>query len=402
MTPDDFARHLCSLAADEATSERVRLHVFDTLVALRIGFLLGDAGPLLSGDDLYACIAWQVALARSTELDDIEILGLVTPGAVIVPTALLMAEVLGCDEATTIAAIATGYEAMIAIARAIDGPAALARGVWPTYVAATIGAAVTVARLRGFDTLRMSATLALAAARTAPLAGRVAGSASPRFMLLGLAAAEGVRAAEAAKEGFEGDPGLLGALLSLVTPGAMLTIADRPLIEAAEIKPYPTARQGLAAIEAFRALGITREQAPQIVEISAAVPSSTLAMLKAPADGRIGTLVNLGQQLARSLLPQGLHDSRRQSPLPPDLAVLAAKVQCMTAVDIDQTFPERWLARVQVAFADGTVLQSASPAIAQPDWAALTTKATAIFQASGFEPAGLDALARQWQFFGKR
>ena len=400
---DAFARHLATLAVDAAASETARLHIFDTLVAARIGALLDDAGPLPAACDLHSRITRQVALIRSTELDDIEISGLVTPGAVIVPTALLTARALGSDDATVIAAVVAGYEAMIAIARAIDGARALARGIWPTYIAAAIGTAATVARLRGFDTPRMIAALALAAARTAPLAGRVAGPASPRFLLAGLTAAEGVRAAEAAADGFDGDPDLLGELLHLITPGAVLPpIADRPLIEATEIKPYPTARQGFAAIEAFRSLGIGREHAPQIASIAVEVPSSSLAMLATPARGRIGTLVNLGQQLARSMVREGLYDARRLDSLPDDLAELATRIQLNASPEFDEAFPTRWLARVCVTFADGKVLLSGdAPAPAPTGWATLAHKAAAIHRASGFDGTGLDILASDCRLPGR-
>ena len=49
------------------------------------------------------------------------------------------------------AAIVAGYEAMIRLGAAIDGPSVLYRGIWPTYFAAPFGAAAVAARLFRLD-----------------------------------------------------------------------------------------------------------------------------------------------------------------------------------------------------------------------------------------------------------
>ena len=73
---------------------------------------------------------------------------MVTPGSIVVPSALTIAASLpdvGADDVA--AAIIVGYEAMIRLGAAIDGPSVLYRGIWPTYFAAPFGAAAVAARL---------------------------------------------------------------------------------------------------------------------------------------------------------------------------------------------------------------------------------------------------------------
>ena len=65
---------------------------------------------------------------------------MITPGAIVVPSALTIAASL--PDVTTddlAAAIVAGYEAMIRLGAAIDGPSVLYRGIWPTYFAAPFG-----------------------------------------------------------------------------------------------------------------------------------------------------------------------------------------------------------------------------------------------------------------------
>ena len=103
-------------------------------------------------DALADCVAINVALARLSEIDDIHLGAMVTPGAIVVPSALTIAASLpdvGADDVA--AAIVAGYEAMIRLGAAIDGPSVLYRGIWPTYFAAPFGVAAVAARLLRLD-----------------------------------------------------------------------------------------------------------------------------------------------------------------------------------------------------------------------------------------------------------
>src|SRR5581483_1607582 len=84
-------------------------------------------------------VARHCAWARLSEIDDIHLASATTPGGVIVPAALTLAAECGADGAALARAIAAGYEAIVRLGRAIDGPHALYRGVWPTRSASRSG-----------------------------------------------------------------------------------------------------------------------------------------------------------------------------------------------------------------------------------------------------------------------
>ena len=101
--------------------------------------------------------------ARSTEVDDIDLPGCTTVGAVVVPVAVTMAAARPrVGEGALLSAVVSGYEAMTRLGRAIGGATLLYRGVWPTYVTAAFGAAATTARLLELDA---AATASCARAR---------------------------------------------------------------------------------------------------------------------------------------------------------------------------------------------------------------------------------------------
>ena len=108
----------------------------------------------------------------SSEIDDIHLGAMVTAGAIVVPSALTIAASLpdvGADDIA--AAIVGGYEAMIRLGAAIDGPSVLYRGIWPTYFAAPFGAAAVAARLLRLDATQTANALATALIMAAPGAG---------------------------------------------------------------------------------------------------------------------------------------------------------------------------------------------------------------------------------------
>jgi 2-methylcitrate dehydratase PrpD len=385
MTLEAFARHLRGLRSDVGGhAEAVRLRLFDTLVAARIGAALDDAGPLgdVLGDNLSDRIARWIAAIRSTEVDDIEIAGCVTAGSVVIPAVLLAAEASRADDEALLDAILAGYEAMIGLARAIGGATILTRGLWPTYIVASFGVAAALARLHDLSIEQATNALALALARSAPVCGRSQAGSSPRFLLLGLSAVEGITAVRAAAAAYGGDPTILSSFLRLLGAENGIEEGNGPLLLHSEFKPYPTARQGLAAIEAFRAI-MPPGRSADIARVMVELPSQTLAMLQTPAIGRIGSLVNLGCQLSLAVSDNRLEDCRRRSISQGEQHDLAGRVELCGALDLDAAYPVTWGARVEISMKDGTVIRAerwAAPDLAS--WPALTGKAAGIFAAS--------------------
>src|SRR5262249_2953178 len=144
------------------------------------------------------------------EIDDIHLASMTTPGAIVIPAALTLASAMptaNADDAT--AAILAGYEAMIRLGHAIDGPTALYRGIWPTCFAAPFAAAAVAARLRKLDADATANALALALTLAAPGVGHHNAATGARWFAAGNAARNGLNAAHAAEHGFTADRALI-------------------------------------------------------------------------------------------------------------------------------------------------------------------------------------------------
>ena len=149
----------------EAVRETVELHLIDTVGALiasthtveGLGLLRFRAAmrARAQADGAWALdLATRCALARLSEIDDIHLPSMTTPGAIVISGALTLAGALPPVAAgDVIAAILAGTEAMTRLGRAVDGPAILYRGIWPTYFAAPFGMAAVTARLLKLDEL---------------------------------------------------------------------------------------------------------------------------------------------------------------------------------------------------------------------------------------------------------
>src|SRR5256884_1456749 len=156
----------------DAARELVELHLIDTVGALiasartveGLGLLQFRAAMRARGQGAWALdLATRCALARLSEIDDIHLPSMITPGAIVIPGALTLAGALPALAADdVIAAILAGTEAMTRLGRAVDGPAILYRGVWPTYLAAPFGMAAVAARLLDLDEEVSAHALALA------------------------------------------------------------------------------------------------------------------------------------------------------------------------------------------------------------------------------------------------
>ena len=106
-------------------------------------------------------------------------------------------------------AIVAGYEAMIRLGLALDGPTILYRGIWPSYLAAPFGMAAAAARLLDLSADQTAHALALALTLAAPGVGHHNAPTGSRWFAIGGAARNGWLAAQAARAGFTSDVNLL-------------------------------------------------------------------------------------------------------------------------------------------------------------------------------------------------
>jgi 2-methylcitrate dehydratase PrpD len=355
-------------ALPEAERERLRLHLTDTVVAALAGMCIPEGKALQiigAARGLADRIGRRAAAIRLTEIDDIHLPSCTTPSAGIVPVALALADALQKFDPDEIAsAIWAGTEVMTRIGMAVSGAQILYRGVWPTYLAAPVAAAATAARLFGLDEPRTSQALSLSLMLSAGGVGRIHGAPSGRWFLYANAVAGGVAAAEAARADYRGDPELLDKDWLAQTHGIALDrdrLTDKlgvsSVYPALSIKPFCSAKQAIAAVQAFRDIvGEENVRWQAITKIRVHVPRAYAGMIAARAEpgARQSTLVSVAHQIALAALnPALLYDVDRSTPIAaPELAQLSAKVEVVPEPALDTLYPQHWPAELEVE-ADG-------------------------------------------------
>jgi 2-methylcitrate dehydratase PrpD len=367
-----------AIASCEAHSERVReaieMHLVDTVGAWIASTRTAEGLALLrfraamrangrAGDDPALDLATRCALARLSEIDDIHLASMVTPSAIVVPAALTLAQTTPAATAGDVmGAILAGIEAMTRLGRAIDGPAILYRGVWPTYFAAPFGIAAAAARLFKLDAQAAGNALALALTLAAPGVGHHNAATTARWFALGHAARNGLAAALAARQGFTSDrnlvegqflPGVYG-----VTPDAAALaegLGERVALTEVSFKPWCAARQTMAATQALKEI-IEAGVAPATMrEITVSVLPPHLKMIDhgVVAGDRASHLTSVQYCMAvAALAPELAFDLQQAlSQLPPAVRGFMAKIKVEADEHLLADYPRSWPARVRVAAA---------------------------------------------------
>src|SRR5690242_14365863 len=277
-----------------AARERLSLHVADTVVAALAGANIPEGRALqnFGGDSsITGQIGRQAAAARLTEIDDIHLASSTTPSAGVVPVALrLAAQLRIVDPERVASAIWVGTETTVRLGLAINGPQVLYRGIWPTYFAAPVGAAAAAARMLGLDETSTAHALSLAFMLVAGGVGRIHGAPSGRWFLYANAVTGGIAAAMAARTGYSGDPELLDKNWLLDTHGIALdrevltgALGASSVYSALSMKPFCSAKQAIAAVEAFRALLQEGVRIDAIEKVRVRVPKAYAAMISTRA-----------------------------------------------------------------------------------------------------------------------
>lgn len=384
--PDRLGSDLLDLA---------RQRLFDQLASFNAGSYLPEASLLRLICYETGIGPWQVperdllllsGVTRSTEIDDIDIRSCTTAGAIVVPAALVAARAAaGSGAFRLIGGIVAGYEAMVGFGRVISGALRLGTGYWPTHLAAPVGAAAAAAYVLGWDAGQTAHALAIALNRTAGMAVRTGGSSSPRWVVIGAAAADGYLAARAAGAGAEGDLEILDALArrlgtpfdpeALTPPGE-----DGWRIGEVDTKPFRTARQACAATDAFVRL-TALHPGGSVAAVEALVPEQVLRMVDQPYPAGYSRRLGVQYQLALAAIDgSALYDlteaahAREQA-----IRGLMGKVRVGPEAGLTARFPEQWGARVAVSWDDGSseqleLLDPSGSAAAPMSWDALVAK----------------------------
>ena len=356
------------------TVDRVKAHILDSYGAMVLGCnshegkslesLLLDLGPasLTNGHGLSisSLIASRCSAARCTEFDDIHLESCTTPGSVVVPTAISLVEKgYISDPREFIVAVLIGYEVLVRFGLAINGPAVLQKGIWPTYFAAASASAAVTARALKLDQIQTVNTLSTAFALSSGTVIHPRGELTSRWLTVGLAAQNGAIAAFAIKRGFTGNETIAaeasGQFYGL--PFYAVRLAEdlnrRFMINETGLKPYPVARQGLAAVEAFREIiNQNKIQFESIENITVYVPEQVIGVIDrpTPTSNRLDSISSVQYQIALAAIkPEALLDLEREELFQTETILsLIKKVKVVGDVELSKLFPATWPARLTV------------------------------------------------------
>ena len=324
-------------------------------------------------------IAVRTGTIRHTEIDDIHTRSNVTPSSIIVPATLTLCARLGVSDPALIgSALIAGYEAILRLGMAIDGPVVMYEGIWPTFFCAPFGAAAAAARLMNLPADTTAHALANALTLCTGGAGAPGRNRPGRWFVIGEAARAGVAAALAAAHGFTADPGLLdgdwlGQSHGLHGRPEALTedLGCKCVVTDISMKPCCTGKQVAAALAAFQKLlseGLFPEAATRI-EVH--VPKRYAAMVDRrlmPGTNR-STTGNLRYQFALAAFhPDGLFDAARTERVR-DVRLDALMDKVAIAVDdsLERYMPRHWPARVEVTTAGAKFAETVVAAPGDPD-----------------------------------
>lgn len=420
----EYCEAMRLLRPDSAAVQVARLRLLDTYLCLLHGLSSADGHSLrdlLCGDQ-QMLLAERVALlcgaTRSTELDDIHIGSCTTVGSVVVPTALAL--VFGddgyeVDDLSVLRAIAAGYEAMVRFGAAADGAHIIYQGIWSTYLAAPLASAAVTATLLGLSGDALAHALAIAAARAVGTSTDAGGGKSSRWYTLGRAAAEGVQAALAAADGFEGDLRLFERNFSRATG---ITLSTARLVEETaqsaihdiDVKPFRTQRQSLSAVEAFCELVPNDSALSECSLVEVAVPEqyrqnvdrNTLPYDRlTPGIQYLLAIAAYRRESLWSVHRRPVHDT-------PAIREFMSRVTVTADPELTAQYPDHWCGRVRTTWCTGDsqellVRDPAGSARRPYDWSAVVAKHRRVSSASHPDtllPDAVDAVASGLQEFG--
>jgi 2-methylcitrate dehydratase PrpD len=222
--------------------------------------------------------------------------------------------------------------------------------VWPTYSAAAFGSAATACRAYGLSVDRTAGALATALSFSGGPPVASAPAMSSRWITLGAAAVNGVLAARSARAGL--------VATSVVPKRLTMSLGRRWLFDDIGMKPYPTARQALAAIEAARDLARAHDVAG-VSKIIVELPRRQQEIVDRPRlpHTRLESIVSVQYQIAIALAaPDQLDDVHRTPPFVDNrVRRLMRLIEVRRARDLDEAYPRAWPARVVFRLRNGRV-----------------------------------------------
>jgi 2-methylcitrate dehydratase PrpD len=311
------------------------------------------------------------AAAHSVELDDTHQAGSIHPGVVMFSTAIALSEIHSdIDVGQFVAAVVAGYEVAARLGMALQPKSHYELGFHPTSTCGVFGAAVTAAKLLRLSEEQMLSAVGIAGSMAAGSLEFLADGTWTKRLHPGLAAQNGILAANLAAEGFqgpatilEGRDGFLWAYSRKAKPALVTQDLGQDFeIMRTSIKPHACCRYMQAPIDGLIELAAQHDIHPeQVSRVEVSVLEAGWPLVCEPRKRKYSPSnvvdaqfsMPYGAAVALTDRAAGLDQFTSDSFHSPQIKSLMGKVVLQKDIRIEKNFPEEWPAIVQVHLTNG-------------------------------------------------
>jgi 2-methylcitrate dehydratase PrpD len=318
----------------------------------------------------YAALA-NGAAAHSVELDDTHQAGSIHPGVVIFSAAIALTEIHPeIDFGQFISAVVAGYEVATRLAIAVQPKYHYALGFHPTPTCGVFGAAVTAAKLLRLTEEQMLSAMGIAGSMAAGSLEFLADGTWTKRLHPGLAAQNGILAANLAAEGFrgpatilEGRDGFLSGYSRNPKPEMVTQDLGKDFeILRTSIKPHACCRYIQAPIDGVIELAVSNDIHPDQVErVEVAVLEAGWSLVCEPRERKYSPSnvvdaqfsLPFGAAVALTYRAAGLDQFSNENIRSAQIRNLMGKVVMVKDNRIEENFPVEWPAIVRIHLKNG-------------------------------------------------
>jgi 2-methylcitrate dehydratase PrpD len=370
-------------AAADVAARRMQLYALDTL-AVALGGTVSPSSDAMRRTVLSACgkaestvfgvgrvtSAWDAALANGAfahalELDDDHRVAVLHPGAVVVPTALAVAEAEGCPGGTFLRALLMGYEVTCRVGEVFRG-SQFYHGMHPTALCGVFGAAAAAAVASRLDRDAVVRALGIAGTQAFGLTEWRQDGSWIKRLHPGRAAHTGVLAARLAREGFTGPATIFegaGGFFRAFSFGEPLYVdvmteglGHEFHAVGTAIKPYPCCRFEHGAIDLAIGLHQAGVVPSDIEKVAIRIYRTDVLSYHHVPENVVDAQFNVPYAVAVALTrgKVSLSDFTPAAIADPSVLALARRVDVAEDADFSAKYPAEYFVEMALTLRDGT------------------------------------------------
>ena len=292
------------------------------------------------------------------------------PGAVVIPAALVVGEMVAAPGAAVLEAVVAGYECLLRVGIGVGVASHRDRGWYATSSLGPFGAAAAAAKLMKLGSDGIAGAIGHAGAQASGLWSFTADGSLANIVYVGRAAESGVLAALLIRSGMPGpshvleaeDGGFLRAMSDASDPDRILADLGRHFqILDVSLKPYPSSRTTHAAIDACLSIRARRAGNADWLQHLSRIVVRTYAVAKRQADipepaTEWMASLSIPYTAAVALVEGAVGTEHFTSRYLESASIRAVmrKIEVVVDPEITAAFPAKWSCRVEAFFTDGT------------------------------------------------